>query len=118
MDKKTLVKRYIDTIITINGTAERLNEIFGEINPDNSIFSIVPEHVIQFLSDLVYEHLTDQEIGWMDWWLYDCQNFDTKIRKGFVSDKTGAGDLENFEEFYAFAFENKPMNEILDNGLH
>lgn len=117
MDKKALVKRYIDTMDAINKTSRQMNECFETVDPDNQIFRIVPGFVTQFLSDLVFDQLSDQEIGWIDWWLYDCCEFGSSERKGFVSDETGAGDLKTFDEFYAFAFEEKPMNEML-GGLH
>ena len=106
MNKKELVKLYIDANATLRTKEDSLNRAFEDINEENQVFSLVPDEYRYMVDMLFLEIITPFQLDWVGWWMYE------DVRG--VSDATGVMDLENFDEFYAFTFDNVPVNEIME----
>ncbi len=106
MNKKELVKLYIDANDTLAVREGSINSAFGDINEENQVFSLVPDEYKYMVDMLFLEIVSPFQLDWVGWWMYEGA-------RG-VSDATGTMDLENFDEFYAFTFDNIPVNEIME----
>lgn len=100
--KKELLKLYIDETHKLHKLEDILNNSLQNLYPDNSVFSVIPDSYRLMVSKLL--QLTDSQENMLSWWMYE----DTKG----VEDKTGCMDLDSFDDFYSFVFENKTVAEI------
>lgn len=107
MNKRALVEYYIDEISEVRKLDNSISNAFQEINPDNYVLSLVPAKIWTVLDTLLREIFTEGEVDWIHWWIYERSAICIS-----VSDNTGCMDLETFDEFYKFAFENKTVSEI------
>ena len=99
---KNLLKLYVDETQKLKELEDSFNTSMRSINEDNQIWSIVPYSYTRMVLKLL--RLTESQEDWLNWWMWE----DTKG----VSDETGQMNLDSFDDFYAFVFENKTVSEI------
>jgi len=106
MNKKELVKLYIDATASMRLKENVLSDALQNIDEENQVFNMIPNEYRSMVDTLLLEIITPFQLDWVGWWMYEDA-------RG-VSDATGCTDLENFDEFYAFTFDNVPVNEIVE----
>jgi hypothetical protein len=79
MDKKGLCERYIEVINANLDREEKLDLALRAINPDNSIFGLIPESYEMLTNDMFRSLVGESIYDWVTWWLYDTDQKSSKV---------------------------------------
>lgn len=111
---KNLLRNYVEANEEVDKISRCINNLAVELNSDNEFRFGVPYRVSQTTDNLLRFYLNEEKFEWLQWWMYDTVSYMDNERHAFVSDKTGAGDLETFDEFFDFVWGEIPLNVIFD----
>lgn len=70
MQKIQFIKAYIESTKASSDLGERFGKFFNDISRENTVVEISNEIVRPF-EDLARAVLTDDEIGWIDWYCFE-----------------------------------------------
>jgi hypothetical protein len=73
-DKKELTYKYIGTVISTEKKEFVFRNALRALNPDNEVFSLVPDEYSAFLNELFASIVGPVIYDWVSWWIYETED--------------------------------------------
>lgn len=112
MIDKALISQYVSSMLALDDTNNKLDQLLKVIDIDNNFSSLIPFDYYNTTNQLLIAHIGEDKFESLMYWMYDCVNEEGN-RCFPVEDETGSTVISDFDKFYALVFEDKKVSDII-----